>query len=155
MSPASALQDRINQFESLNHGAGRPVYSNGNAAGRSRPSYPPVSARATTTFTGSSASSSNSSDLLGEPISPSASSFTVIKPNVPYVPRKPRTKQSPPPPSTSENHSLIDLKDWIVTDGPNTPSNIQANRSQLAWSVPVRPSAQRATICFSDLSVSQ
>ena len=154
MPPMSALQDRIRQFESLNHGAGRPLYTNGSTAVRSRPSYPPVSARVNTaTFTGSSASSSASSDLLGEPISPTASSYTVIKPNVPYVPRKPRVKQaSPSPPSTSSNQSLIDLKDWIVTDGPNAPANVQVNRNQPAWSGPVRVLSFGGSLILTDLS---
>ncbi|THH10286.1 hypothetical protein EW145_g1441 [Phellinidium pouzarii] len=56
---------------------------------------------------------------MDEPISPTAALYTVIKPSVPYAPRKPRIKSpSPSPPNLGCNTSLIDLKDWVVEDGP-------------------------------------
>lgn len=62
---------------------------------------------------------------MGEPVSPTAASYTVIQPSVPYVPRKPRTKSpSPSPPNLGCKTSLIDLNDWVIEEGRNTGSQL-------------------------------
>lgn len=114
MAPPSSLQERIRQFEAMNGGAGvQPTPKRD----RPRPSYPPVP-RVQASFINSEASSPMP-DLLGEPISPTTASYTVIKPTLPYVPRKPRIKSpSPSPPNLGCNTSLIDLKDSTFDDRP-------------------------------------
>lgn len=118
MSPSNALKDRIKQFEALDGAAGlsRPPKAFSRDRPNPRPGYPP-----TLTRTPSTSTSSTYSNLLEDPISPTASSYTIIKPTVPYVPRKPRVKSpSPSPPNLDCNTSLIDLKEWIVEDSPKS-----------------------------------
>ncbi|KAL5490188.1 hypothetical protein ACEPAI_5021 [Sanghuangporus weigelae] len=126
MAPTSTLQDRIKQFEAMNGAAIRPLQSKAALKDRTRPSYPPVPRRQLhSKATGSAVSPSL--DLLSDPISSTAASYTVIKPLVPYVPRKPRIKSpSPSPPNLGCNTSLIDLmdsklderQDWLKISQP-------------------------------------
>ncbi|TDL25004.1 hypothetical protein BD410DRAFT_72211 [Rickenella mellea] len=90
MAPTSAIQSRIQQFESLD---GRHL------ARKSPVQYPPSSRVASTS-------------LLDDPLSPTASSSSMMQPAIPYVVRKPRSKSaSPSPPNLGLKTSLIDLKD--------------------------------------------
>ncbi|KAI5124309.1 hypothetical protein M0805_008917 [Coniferiporia weirii] len=123
MAPSATLQDRIKQFEALDGVGGTSKFPNRE---RPRPSYPP--GRGYQAAFMSSVTSSSSSDPLSEPISPTAASYTVIKPSVPYVPRKARIKSpSPSPPNLGCNTSLIDLKEWVVEDGP--PSRVPSSQA--------------------------
>lgn len=105
MAPSSVIQSRIQQFESLD--PSRSAISGPDRFPSTRkqaPTYPPVSAGA-------------SSNPLEEPISPTASSFSTMKPAVPYAPRQVRQKSvSPSPPNLGCKTSLVDLKDWVVDD---------------------------------------
>ena len=113
----STLQDRIKQFEAMNGAAVRPFQSKAalnnkdSTTSSPRPSYPPVP-RGQLQSKPAFPPVAPPVDLLSDPISPAASSYTVIKPTVPYVPRKPRAKSSSPsPPNLECNTSLIDLID--------------------------------------------
>ena len=115
MAPSATLQARIKQFESLDSAQRASQLPNRD---RPRPSYPPVRGFQTTH---TSSAPSSSVDLLSDSIASDASSYAAIKPTVPYEPRKPRIKSqspSPSPPSLECNTSLIDLKDWVLEDGP-------------------------------------
>ncbi|KAI0807805.1 hypothetical protein C8Q74DRAFT_1229370 [Fomes fomentarius] len=58
-------------------------------------------------------------DLLETPISPTATSISPILPSTPSTPlRSMSPSPSPSPPILGRKTSLIDLKDWIVDDGP-------------------------------------
>ncbi|KAI9065416.1 hypothetical protein FKP32DRAFT_1624132 [Trametes sanguinea] len=70
----------------------------------------------TSTVTGSSRSPPN---LLESPISPSATSFPPIAPSPSHTPIRPTAPSpSPSPPNLGRKTSLIDLKEWVVPDGP-------------------------------------
>ncbi|KAF8559696.1 hypothetical protein OG21DRAFT_1502924 [Imleria badia] len=71
------------------------------------------------TTTDDAASSSN---LLESPISPTASTFHPIAPFV--APVSSSRSRSPSPSAPSLQASLIDLKDWIVEDGPVDPPSV-------------------------------
>ncbi|KLO10402.1 hypothetical protein SCHPADRAFT_856598 [Schizopora paradoxa] len=153
MAPSSTLQARIKQFESMNssHSSVELVQ------------YPPARSfhPVAPVLTGaSSVSSSSSPDLLGEPVSPTAASYTIIKPTiqVPYVARKPRTKSpSPSPPNLGLKTSLIDLKDWVVEDNPNGKIHGYSNgyshpNSRAAAAPPLPPRKVSQTSSNSDSS---
>jgi hypothetical protein len=62
-------------------------------------------------------------DLLETPISPTAKSFSPIVPSIPNTIASP----SPSPPNLGRKTSLIDLKDWVVDDGPPRPASSASN----------------------------
>ncbi|KAG2146854.1 uncharacterized protein EDB93DRAFT_1085666 [Suillus bovinus] len=104
--PSAALQSRIKAFEAL--ADQRPSQTT------TKPSfvvlktkYPP----------------SPNTNLLESPISPTSDS---IQPIVPFTPPKSLSRSpSPSPPNLGRRTSLIDLKDWVVDDGPNgAPSGV-------------------------------
>ncbi|KAI8989807.1 hypothetical protein BD414DRAFT_460000 [Trametes punicea] len=67
----------------------------------------------------SSAASKSPPNLLEGPISPSANSFPPIAPSPSVRPIKPTAPSpSPSPPNLGRKTSLIDLKEWVVPDGP-------------------------------------
>ena len=112
MAPSAALQARIKQFESLS-----PKHSDADAT-----AYPPR--RNAHAQAKQPPDNPSPPDIIGEPVSPTASQFSIIQVSVPYVPRKPRVKSpSPSPPNLGCNTSLIDLKDWVVEDGQVSSSN--------------------------------
>ncbi|KAH8117209.1 hypothetical protein DFH11DRAFT_1573743 [Phellopilus nigrolimitatus] len=114
MAPSTTFKDRIKQFEVSDD-----VRSSESPNRAPRPSHLP--ARGYQAAFASAVASNCFNDPMGEPISPTAASYTIIKPTVPYVPRKPRIKSpSPSPPNLGCKTSLIDLKDWVVEDGPST-----------------------------------
>lgn len=142
MAPSTALQARIRQFESLDNA--RVV----KASGQERPSYPPLREiqRAVSNGTGGSASSSQSSDPMGEPVSPTASSYSIIAPSVPYVPRKSVKKSpSPSPPNLGLKTSLIDLREWVVEDGPNSRMRLASSAQN---DLSVRRFVRTLSCCF-------
>ncbi|RDX56361.1 hypothetical protein OH76DRAFT_1336719 [Lentinus brumalis] len=58
-------------------------------------------------------------DLLETPISPAATSISAMVPSTPSTPLKSMPPSpSPSPPNLGRKTSLIDLKDWVVDDGP-------------------------------------
>ena len=58
-------------------------------------------------------------DLLETPISPTATSISPMVPSTPSTPLKSMPPSpSPSPPNLGRKTSLIDLKDWVVDDGP-------------------------------------
>ncbi|KAI0723830.1 hypothetical protein C8T65DRAFT_627554 [Cerioporus squamosus] len=58
-------------------------------------------------------------DLLETPISPTATSISPMVPSTPSTPlRSMPPSPSPSPPNLGTKTSLIDLKDWVVDDGP-------------------------------------
>ncbi|KAI0707740.1 hypothetical protein C8Q76DRAFT_746093 [Earliella scabrosa] len=58
-------------------------------------------------------------DLLETPISPTATNISPILPSSPSTPlRSMPPSPSPSPPNLGRKTSLIDLKDWVVDDGP-------------------------------------
>ncbi|KAL5511761.1 hypothetical protein ACEPAH_4979 [Sanghuangporus vaninii] len=141
MAPTSTLQDRIKQFEAMNGAAVRPLQSKTALKDRPRPSYPPVPrGQIHSKATGSAVSPSL--DLLSDPISPTAASYTVIKPMVPYVPRKPRIKSpSPSPPNLGCNTSLIDLMDSKLDERQDW---LKISRPPLAPPLPPRMASQNS-----------
>ncbi|KII89179.1 hypothetical protein PLICRDRAFT_91601 [Plicaturopsis crispa FD-325 SS-3] len=97
MMPSTSLQSRISAFEVLGGPSTLP-----SASSRGNSSKPSI-------------------NLLDSPISPSASSFFPIQP---YTPPKASSRSpSPSPPNLGRKTSLIDLKDWVVDDGPARPSS--------------------------------
>ena len=105
MAPSPALQARIQQFEALEKLRSPKLGGSHFQARNIQPEQPHL--------TGSSQSS-----LLDEPLSPTAASYSIIQPSVPYVPRKAKRKSpSPSPPNLGLKTSLIDLKDWVLEDG--------------------------------------
>ncbi|KZT27313.1 hypothetical protein NEOLEDRAFT_1130839 [Neolentinus lepideus HHB14362 ss-1] len=102
MAPSTALQSRINAFESL---GGPSSISTVKSTQRSRSRSP--------------------SNPLDKPISPTA---TTIQPITPSRSPKPATvSPSPSPPNLGRKTSLIDLKEWVVDDGPAQVENRHAN----------------------------
>ncbi|TFK54608.1 hypothetical protein OE88DRAFT_1653000 [Heliocybe sulcata] len=93
MAPSTALQSRINAFESF---GGPSSASSGK---------PPQKARAR-----------SPSNLLDKPISPTATTIPPITPS--RTPKPAGASPSPSPPNLGRKTSLIDLKDWVVDDGP-------------------------------------
>jgi len=87
--PSASLQDRIKAFETL---GASPPRGNGTYHSSTYPS------------------------ILEEPISPQAKSISTIAPFTP--PHSISGSPSPSPPNLGRKSSLIDLKDWIVDDGP-------------------------------------
>ncbi|KAG1724955.1 uncharacterized protein EDB91DRAFT_1169747 [Suillus paluster] len=94
--PSAALQSRIKAFESF--ADQKSTKSTSKVVLQAK--YPP------------------STNLLESPISPTSDSFYPI---APFTPQKSLSRSpSPSPPNLGRRTSLIDLKDWIVDDGPNT-----------------------------------
>ncbi|KDQ61175.1 hypothetical protein JAAARDRAFT_173762 [Jaapia argillacea MUCL 33604] len=91
MAPSTTLQSRISAFESMN--------SASSSSPRSPPKFPPKV----------------SVNLLETPIPASALSFSPI---IPSTPKPTTVSPSPSPPNLGRKTSLIDLKDWVVEDGP-------------------------------------
>lgn len=124
MAPSPALQARIQQFETLD---------NLRSARLGGSNYPPVRSISAEqpTLTGSSQSS-----LIDEPLSPTVASYSIIQPSVPYVTRKQKRKSpSPSPPKLGLKTSLIDLKDWVLEDGPESrqrSAKIAANAASVS-----------------------
>lgn len=113
MAPSAALQARIRQFEGLDNN------SSTKFADYDRSAYPPRRNPQPQDRVQANTTVSPPPDILGEPLSPTASQFSIIQASVPYIPRKPRVKSpSPSPPNLGCNTSLIDLKDWVVEDAP-------------------------------------
>ncbi|KIK44838.1 hypothetical protein CY34DRAFT_802300 [Suillus luteus UH-Slu-Lm8-n1] len=103
--PSAALQSRIKAFESL--ADQRPSQTT------SKPSFVVLKAKYPPSNT----------NLLESPISPTSDSFQPIAPFTP--PKSLSRSPSPSPPNLGRRTSLIDLKDWIVDDGPNgAPSSV-------------------------------
>lgn len=104
--PSAALQSRIKAFESL--ADQRPSQTT------SKPSFVVLKAKYPP---------SSNTNLLESPISPTSDS---LQPIAPFTPPKSLSRSpSPSPPNLGRRTSLIDLKDWIVDDGPNgTPSGV-------------------------------
>ncbi|KAG1754349.1 hypothetical protein EDB19DRAFT_1968762 [Suillus lakei] len=92
--PSAALQSRIKAFEAL--ADQRPSQTTAKPSAK----YPP-----------------SSTNLLESPISPTSDSFQPIAPFTP--PKSLSRSPSPSPPNLGRRTSLIDLKDWVVDDGPN------------------------------------
>ncbi|KAL0946535.1 hypothetical protein HGRIS_012743 [Hohenbuehelia grisea] len=69
-------------------------------------------------------------NLLETPLSPSASTLAPILPQI--TPPRPPRSPSPSPPNLGRKTSLIDLKDWIVDDGPSgrSPPSSSKNASE-------------------------
>ncbi|OBZ65684.1 hypothetical protein A0H81_14309 [Grifola frondosa] len=89
---SSALQARINAFEALSTASNKTV---------------PF------------AVSRSPQNLLESPISPTVTSIHPIIPSTPSTPAKSLSSSpSPSPPSLGRKTSSIDLKDWVVDDGP-------------------------------------
>ncbi|KAG1903834.1 uncharacterized protein F5891DRAFT_1208489 [Suillus fuscotomentosus] len=105
--PSAALQSRIKAFEAL--ADQRPSQTT------TKPSFVVLKAKYPP--------SSNTNNLLESPISPTSDS---IPPIAPFTPSKSLSRSpSPSPPNLGRRTSLIDLKDWIVDDGPNgAPSGV-------------------------------
>lgn len=102
--PAVSLQSRIQVFETLS------------------------SSSSTTTSTAiplpSNKAADNPSNLLESPISPTASQFHPIVPFVAPASSNRSRSPSPSTPSYISQTSLIDLRDWIVEDGPVEPPSV-------------------------------
>lgn len=148
MAPSNALQDRIRQFEAHDSGTGlsRPPKPLSRDHPNSRPSYPPAIARIPT-----SNNTNTYSNFLEDPISPTAASYTIIKPSVPYVPRKPRVKSpSPSPPNLDCNTSLIDLKEWVVEENPKSTNHYYKNDASAFTTSVCLPIVLLTTISFID-----
>ncbi|KAG1814875.1 hypothetical protein EV424DRAFT_1123679 [Suillus variegatus] len=105
--PSAALQSRIKAFEAL--ADQHPSQTT------TKPSFVVLKAKYPP--------SSNTNNLLESPISPTSDS---IPPIAPFTPSKSLSRSpSPSPPNLGRRTSLIDLKDWIVDDGPNgAPSGV-------------------------------
>ncbi|KAG2157502.1 hypothetical protein DEU56DRAFT_764962 [Suillus clintonianus] len=102
--PSAALQSRIQAFEALIDQ--RPSQTT------SKPSFVVLKARYPP-----------STNPIESPISPTSDSFQPIAPFTP--PKSLSRSPSPSPPNLGRRTSLIDLKDWIVDDGPNgAPSGV-------------------------------
>lgn len=98
--PSTSLQSRIQAFEALSSSSSTTM---------------PSTTASLSTPTANNPTSSSS--LLESPISPTASAFHPITPFV--APTSTRSRSpSPSTPSLAGQTSLIDLKDWIVEDGP-------------------------------------
>ncbi|KAG1778470.1 hypothetical protein EV702DRAFT_154270 [Suillus placidus] len=103
--PSAALQSRIKAFEAL--ADQRPSQTT------TKPSFVVLKAKYPP----------SSTNLLESPISPTSNSFHPIAPFTP--PKSLSRSPSPSPPNLGRRTSLIDLKDWIVDDGPNgAPSGV-------------------------------
>ncbi|KAH0830686.1 hypothetical protein J3R83DRAFT_2141 [Lanmaoa asiatica] len=98
--PSASLHSRIQAFEAL-----------------SSSSSTTMSTTTPSLSTPTADNRTSSSNLLESPISPTASTFHPI---TPFVAPASSTSRSPSPstPSLARQTSLIDLKDWIVEDGP-------------------------------------
>ena len=97
--PSTSLHSRISAFETLagpstSHSSQKPIP-------RRLAKSPPINS------------------LLETPLSPAAASLPAIIPFTP--PRAVSRSPSPSPPNLGRKTSLIDLKDWIVDDGPSSP----------------------------------
>lgn len=100
--PSASLQSRIRAFEAL--------------------SSPPPATMSTPALLLSAPTADNrTSSLLESPISPTASTFHPIAPFVAPASSSRSRSPSPSTPSLASQTSLIDLKDWIVEDGPVEP----------------------------------
>ncbi|KAJ8592498.1 hypothetical protein M405DRAFT_879897 [Rhizopogon salebrosus TDB-379] len=103
--PSASLQSRIKAYEALADKRPLPPSHTTTSAHvislkPPQPKYPPYN-----------------TNLLESPISPTSDSFYPI---APYTPPKSSSRSpSPSPPNLGRKTSLIDLKDWIVDDGPN------------------------------------
>ena len=109
--PSASLQSRIQAFEALS------CSMSTTAPSLSTPT----------------ADSRTSSNLLESPISPTASTFHPIAPFVAPASSSRSRSPSPSTPSLVSRVSLIDLKDWIVEDGPVEPPS--ASRRSLTPSI--------------------
>ncbi|KIJ10520.1 hypothetical protein PAXINDRAFT_102011 [Paxillus involutus ATCC 200175] len=94
--PSASLQSRIQAFEAL-----------------STPS--PSSTTTIFTIPAKSNNGTTSTNLLETPVSPTANAFHPI---VPFAAATSSRSPSPSPPNLGRKTSLIDLKDWILEDGP-------------------------------------
>ncbi|EIW84891.1 hypothetical protein CONPUDRAFT_162213 [Coniophora puteana RWD-64-598 SS2] len=101
--PSAAIQSRIKAFEALS------APSTSDTDGSSQPAT-----QVTKTTV------PDSSSLLETPISPTAQTYRPIAPLT--VPRSSSRSPSPSPPNLGRKSSLIDLKDWVVDDGPKNDS---------------------------------
>lgn len=106
--PSAALQSRIKAFEAL-------------ADQRPSPSPHTTTSYHAFSFKPPQAKYPPSSTLLESPISPTSDSFHPIAPFT--SPKSLNRSLSPSPPNLGRKSSLIDLKDWIVDDGPNETSS--------------------------------
>ncbi|KAG2041888.1 hypothetical protein BDR03DRAFT_683589 [Suillus americanus] len=110
--PSAALQSRIKAFEAL--ADQRPSQTT------TKPSFVVLKAKYPP---------SSNTNLLESPISPTSDSFQPIAPFTP--PKSLSRSPSPSPPNLGRRTSLIDLKDWIVDDGPNrAPSGVSHHNSR-------------------------
>ncbi|CAA7271615.1 unnamed protein product [Cyclocybe aegerita] len=96
--PSSTVQARISNFETL-------------SANRPSSSSPP-------------SSSKTPADILETPLSPTTASR--LQPVAPFTNTHP--SPSPSPPNLGRKTSLIDLKDWVVDDGPSPPKSLSNGR---------------------------
>ncbi|KAF9227784.1 hypothetical protein BS17DRAFT_746573 [Gyrodon lividus] len=102
--PSVSLQSRIQAFEALS------------APSSSSSATIPIIPTSSSTTTSKLNNGTTSANLLETPISPTASTFHPI---VPFAALAPLSRSpSPSPPNLGRKTSLIDLKDWIVEDGP-------------------------------------
>jgi hypothetical protein len=99
--PSASLQSRIQAFEALSCSSSTTMSTTPSL------STPPADNR--------------TSNLLESPISPTASTFHPIAPFVAPASSSRSRSPSPSTPSLLSRTSLIDLKDWIVEDGPVEP----------------------------------
>ena len=101
--PSASLQSRIQAFEALSCSSSKTMSTT------------------TPSLSAPTADNHTLSNLLESPISPTASTFHPIAPFV--APASSNRSRSPSPSTLSliSRASLIDLKDWIVEDGPVEP----------------------------------
>ncbi|KAF8136487.1 hypothetical protein EV363DRAFT_1294103 [Boletus edulis] len=103
--PSASLQSRIQAFEALSSSSSHRMSTTANT------------------------NSTPSSNLLESPISPTAS---LLHPISPFVAPAASNKSRSPSPSLVSQTSLIDLKDWIVEDGPvKWDSRVESNSFSL------------------------
>ncbi|KAJ3515087.1 hypothetical protein NLJ89_g1984 [Agrocybe chaxingu] len=69
-------------------------------------------------------SSKTPADILETPLSPTTASR--LQPVAPFTNTRP--SPSPSPPNLGRKTSLIDLKDWVVDDGPSPPKSLSNGR---------------------------
>ncbi|KAG2349468.1 hypothetical protein BDR05DRAFT_979666 [Suillus weaverae] len=123
--PSAALQSRIKAFEAL--ADQRPSQTT------TKPSFVVLKAKYPP----------SSTNLLESPISPTSNSFQPIAPFTP--PKSLSRSPSPSPPNLGRRTSLIDLKDWIVDDGPNgAPSGVSHCTGRHLKGVAHKPAAARS-----------
>lgn len=107
--PSASFQSRIQAFEALSFSSSTTT---------------PTTTTTLSTPMVTAGSTKLASDLLESPISPTASAFHPIAPLVTAASSNRSSSPSPSTPSLISQTSLIDLKDWIVEDGPVEPPSV-------------------------------